>query len=336
MITKPFIGLSITSHMPAPLRRRYSVTADIVAFRRCPRQYGAFRIHSYAPAHQTQIYFGTIIHQVLDRCHRHYHGSVDPNTAGTLPDNGQTLSPAQIEEWFRSVSAARRSGSPEPAAPSDILRFFLEVEEGLRSQGIRPVSSHLRARAVVVLQNFNSLEGPELYHRVVDTEHRLQASQETHILHGVVDLLAGTSDVSDSPANREMWDYKGVSPNRLTARDRQTYQFQMRVYARLYQIKHGVLPQRALLYFINELYGETVPIRRPANAVMEVSLDPAEVEQAVTAFTATVAQIENARDVNHWPPAAVGVISESDCTICDLRWDCPTPNGGRGVELRIP
>ena len=78
----------------------YSVTSDVVAFRRCPRQYGAFRVQNYAPAHQTQLYFGTIIHQVLDRCHSHYHGIIDPTTAGLIPDNGAILSDDIIRDYF--------------------------------------------------------------------------------------------------------------------------------------------------------------------------------------------------------------------------------------------
>lgn len=337
MKTKPFRELRISSDPLEPVRRRYSVTADIVAFRRCPRQYGAFRVDNYAPAHQTQIYYGTVIHQVLDRCHLHYHGQFDSATKGTLPDEGQVRPKADIEAWFKEVDEARREGKTRPPAPTDILRFFLDVEEGLRSRGIRPVSPDLRVRAVVTLQNFNALEGPELYPRVVDTEHQLQASQQTHILHGVIDLLVDAPGRNDaSPGDREMWDYKGVDPESLKARDRQTYEFQMRVYARLYEIKHGVLPKRALLYFVNQLYADSVPSKRPANAVMEVSLDPADVEEAVTAFATTVEDVERAREAGRWDPAEVGTISEKDCTICDLRWDCPTPNQGNGVKMRYP
>lgn len=336
MVTKPFSALNIAPYSQPPVRRRYSVTADIVAFRRCSRQYGFFRVANYAPAHQTQIYFGTMIHQVLDRCHRHYYGEIDPATADTLPDNGEVLPRREIGDWFSAVAAARRQAESTPEPPSEMLRYFVEVEEGLRSRGIYPVSPDLRTRAAIVLQNFNALEGPELYPRVFDTEHRLQADQQTHVLHGVVDLLLTPSEDVGGTEDREIWDYKGVNPDRLTRRDRETYEFQMRVYARLYELKHGVLPRRALLYFVNELHGDTVPARRPANAVWEVNLEPRHVEEAMTAFGETVEEIETAREQRHWPPAEVGTISEGDCTICDLRWDCPTPNQGRGVQMRYP
>ena len=63
-------------------------------------------------------------------------------------------------------------------------------------------------------------------------------------------------------------------------------------------------------------------------------LKPKEIKDAVTYFTDTVRAIEAARESDEWPAAKVGEISEQMvCAICDLRWDCPTPNGGKGVSL---
>src|SRR6266853_3288978 len=116
-MTKPFQGLSIPQQSSNPLKRRYIVTADIVAFRRCSRQYGAFRVYRYAPAYQTQLYFGTILHQVLDRCHSHHHVTLDPSTKGTIPDNGHTLSNSQINDYFSRVANAQSTGQTIPLPP---------------------------------------------------------------------------------------------------------------------------------------------------------------------------------------------------------------------------
>lgn len=333
---KPFNNLSIAPLSSTPSKRRYSVTADIVGFRRCGRQYGAFRAHKYAPAYQTQLYFGTILHQVLDRCHAHFHGIVDPSTKGTIPDNGRILSDIQINDYFNCVTDAQRSGQAIPPPPSTIVGYFLEVEDGLKSRNIRAVTPDLRIKAVRLLQYFNTLEGPTLYPRVLDTEHRLQADQTTHILQGVVDLLVDSQNSSGGPASYEIWDYKGTSRVGLTATDLQTYEFQMRVYAHLYELKHSVLPQSVILYFLNELDGPTCPTTRPVNAILKVSLNQADIAIAMQEFTRTVSEIEDARRTDIWLPAIPGTISEADCTICDLRWDCPTPNGGKGVPLRYP
>jgi putative RecB family exonuclease len=336
MLNKPYEDLDIEPHEEPNVKRRYSVTSDIVAFRRCPRQYGAFRVHDYAPAHQTQLYYGTVVHQVLDRCHAHYHGLQDPETKGSIPDDGAILSDDEIEAYFNEVRTAAEEDDPTPPAPTELMEYFIEVENGLKSRGIYAITPDLRLKAIRVLQYFNALEGERLYPRVVDTEHRLQADRRDHILHGVVDLLVRESEDTTDPAEGEIWDYKGTSRLRLTEEDLRTYNFQMRVYAGLYQRKHGVPPREAILYFVNELDGPMPPGDRPVNALLSISIEPDEVEEAMEAFTESVGEIEEARERDEWKPARPGEISDQDCAICDLRWDCPTPNEGEGVSLRHP
>ncbi len=335
-MTQPFKGIAVPLPNNTLLKRRYSVTQDVVAFRRCARQYGAFNVHKYAPAHQTQTYFGTVLHQVLDRCHAHFHGIIDPSTKGLLPDDGQILSEEEIRHYFGETKEAQKSGATAPKPPSEIVRYFIQVENGLNSKGILAIRSDLRVQAVRILQYFNALEGPELYPKVRDTEHRLQADRTDHILHGVVDLLVDSSAETVNPAECEMWDYKGSSRVGLNPKDLETYEFQMRVYAYLYQRKHGVLPKKAVLYFLNELDGPMCPSKRPVNALIEVSILPDEIEVAIEEFTKTVDQIENSRVQDKWEPALPGYISEQDCKNCDLRWDCKTPNGGKGVQPVYP
>lgn len=335
-MTKPFQGISVPLSNNTAVKRRYSVTQDVVAYRRCARQYGAFNVHKYAPAQQTQAYFGTVLHQVLDRCHAHFHGIIDRSTKGLLPDNGQILREEEISDYFGEAKSARKTGQTDPLPPSDIVRYFIQVENGLNSKGILAIRSELRVQAVKILQYFNALEGPILYPRVKDTEHRLQADRTNHILHGVVDLLVDAPNEALDPAECEMWDYKGSSRVGLNPKDLETYEFQMRVYAYLYQRKHGVLPRKAVLYFLNELDGPNCPSKRPVNALMEVSIEPNEIKVAIDEFTKTVAQIEQSRLTDQWEAATPGSISEQDCKNCDLRWDCKTPNSGQGVKPIYP
>jgi len=335
-MTKPFQGISLPLSNNTVVKRRYSVTQDVVAYRRCARQYGVFNVHKYAPAEQTQAYFGTVLHQVLDRCHAHFHGISDPATKGLLPDHGQILSEEDISDYFGEAKSARKTGKIDPLPPSDIVKYFIQVENGLNSKGILAIRSELRVQAVKILQYFNALEGPTLYPRVKDTEHRLQADRTNHILHGVVDLLVDAPNEALDPAECEMWDYKGSRRIGLNPKDLETYEFQMRVYAYLYQRKHGVWPRKAVLYFLNELDGPNCPSQRPVNALMEVSIEPKEVQVAIYEFTKTVTQIEQSRLSDKWEAAAPGSISEQDCKNCDLRWDCKTPNSGQGVKPIYP
>lgn len=333
---KPFQNISIPSPSAPNIKRRYSVTQDIVSFRRCARQYGAFNVHKYAPAYQTQAYFGTILHQVLDRCHAHFHGTLDSSTKNSLPDNGIILRDDEIVDYFNDVKQAVKAKTTKPVPPSDIVKYFIEVENALKSQGIWAINQELRLKAVRLLQYFNALEGQTLYPKVRDTEHRLQADRTTHILHGVVDLLVDSDPQKADPADCEMWDYKGSSFLNVKSKDLKNYEFQMRVYAKLYELKHGVLPKKAILYFLNELDGSTCPSKRPVNALLEVSINSQDIDDAVNEFAQTVVQIEQARSTDQWQPASFNSISEKDCNICDLRWDCSTPNNGKGIQLRYP
>jgi putative RecB family exonuclease len=280
------------------------------------------------------------LHQVLDRCHAHFHGVMDPNTKGTLPGGGIVVPHTDIETYLASADAAFKLGQTPPPAPCAIVRYFLEVENGLKSQGIRAITKDQRTRVIRLLQYFDKLEGPALYPRVRDTELRLQADQTTHIMHGVVDLLVEDPNGNSGPGDCEIWDYKGTSRLVMMPADLQTYRFQMQVYAKLYELKHGLLPKRVVIYLLSELDGPTCPPTRPVNATLEIDasngLGSADIATAMAEFTTTVSLIEQARLVDQWPPAVVGCISEQDCAICDFRWDCPTPNKGQGVQLRYP
>ena len=140
-----FRSLNIRQDNSPQIRRRYSVTADILAYQQCSIQYGAFTVRRYEPALVVQLFYGTVIHQVLDRAHAHFRGELGV-PQGTLPTN------------------------------SDIENYFKEVENALVARRIRAVQS-VRDQALEILQRFNSLEGPGLYPRIIDTECRLQANQ---------------------------------------------------------------------------------------------------------------------------------------------------------------
>lgn len=327
---RPFHGMQIPLAASTPIKRRYSVTADIVSMRRCPKQYAAFGVYRFAPAYQTQIWYGMVIHQVLDYCHAHFRGQLDPATEDQVPDDGKVLARAEVEAWFRQLRQARHESLPEPPPPSDVLRYFMAVDDSLRGRGVRAIAPALRTNAVMVLQHFNALEGPSLYPRVIDTEHRLQADRGKHILHGVIDLLAESLDADADEC--EIWDYKGIDPLHGDDPQLETLRFQMRVYAHLYRIKHGALPRRARLYFVGSLpKDDTPPEKRPVDAVEDVDLDPELVDQAMAEFDQTVAEIERCRENDTWPPAAPGTIDDQ-CKICDLRWNCPTGN----APMRYP
>lgn len=280
-----FQSLQVAHTPPVHGRRRYSVTADILAYQQCSIQYGAFAVRRYEPALVVQLFYGTVIHQVLDRAHAHYRGELGV-PQGTLPTD------------------------------ADIDNYFAEVENALKSRRIRAVQS-VKDQAKTILKRFNSLEGPILYPRIKDTECRLQANQGQFILHGNVDVLAA----SHTGGADEIWDYKGAHKPSLGDPDYQRYVFQMQVYSDLYRQKTGTAPSKAILYFLNELSGHIAPANRPVNALLEVSLDPSAVQQALDCFGQTVQQIEACKSSQNWPEPSTPPPLKT-CNACDLRWNC--------------
>lgn len=298
-----FSSLNLGYEEPTPARKRYSVTADVLMYQRCSIQYGTFAVRNYQPALEVQLFYGTIIHQVLDRAHAHYAGQLR-GQRGSLPTD------------------------------SDIAAYFDEVENALVVRGIRTVKN-VRDQALNVLQRFNRLEGPQLYPRIVDTECRLQSDKGDYILHGNVDVLARSED--DRNGEVEIWDYKGSEmPSRADAHQYEQYIFQMQVYADLYRQKTGVAPAKAILYFLNSLAKGPEPTERPSSAVIEVDLDPVEVQKALRSFGQTVQEIEERRTSRDWIDPAI-YPTEPTCDACDLRWACTVAEKlGRKYSLTYP
>ena len=298
-------GVSRSTYAP---RRRYSVTADILSYRRCRRQYGFEAEHGYEPSRTSQLFYGTIVHQVLDRAHAHYAGLLDPSTRLTFPTD------------------------------ADIARYFRQVQASLRARGVRGARAAVEEQALEVIQIFNRVEGPDLYPRVVDTEHRMQSDQTDFILAGTVDVLTAPNETDKGFETLEIWDYKGLKRPSTADPRFQDLQFQMLVYAALYQERHGVYPRKANLYFLNELMvtGRAINESR-RQALLEVAIDANQVQAAMQAFRGTVGEIETSRSNGAWPAPDVGDgPGEETCTACDFRWNCPTVRNDSALGGRIP
>jgi putative RecB family exonuclease len=284
-----FLNLQVPASTPPIIRPRFSLTSDILSFRRCPRQYGFFGNDGFVPAHTVQIFYGNIIHQVLDRVHRHYSGLVEGVSKGSFPTD------------------------------MEVENYFNQVENALRAHGIRAINTQLREMALRVLKVFNRIEGKTLYPRIFDTEYRLESDRDEYVLRGIVDVLAG-SNISD-PSSREIWDYKGTKRPNANSPQLKDYEWQMCVYAELYKQKTGVLPARAILYFINELDADPKLKTRPAKAVYEVKFTDTKIKQSLDDFHKTAMQIINCKKNQYWPNPKTPPEDET-CAICDLRWNC--------------
>jgi putative RecB family exonuclease len=303
MSWKKFKNVKVSKSSVTLIKRRYSVTSDILSFQLCARQYGQFAVRGYAPAHAVQVFFGTIIHQVLDRAHAHFKGLFDSTTTGKIPTN------------------------------NDIDKYYNQIEAGLKARGIRALNKDMSDIASELIKRFNKIEGPNLYPRVRDTEHRIQSDQGNYILHGVVDVLVDPTIGDPLPSQMEIWDYKATKFPGNDLKRRERFEFQMLVYAELYRIKNGSYPAKAILYFVNELAGDPQPTVRPANALYEVELDKVRIKEALKSFKLTVKDIEKCTLDNVWlPPLRRSTPGKETCDICDIRWSCPSVK----YEMRYP
>jgi len=298
-----YLNAPVLPHEPPKIIRRYSITADILSYLKCPRRYGYFRARNFAPASAIQLYFGTIIHEVLDRAHLNYSGLLSGTTRGEMPSD------------------------------DDIEKYFVQVENALRARGIRSMSKDLADKAKLYLKNFNNSFGPKLYPRVIDTEHKLQMHRNIgrsldYILRGVVDVLASNIGGSTDPADVEIWDYKASKMPITSAKDLENYQFQMQVYGELYKFRNAVYPSNAVLVYIGEFEN---PNPKESDVILEVPLNLSKINIALNKFEKIVIEIEReySRPFDQaWKAPSLKDRPDKDtCNACDLRWSCSSRSG---------
>lgn len=266
-------------------RRRYSVTGDVLSYRRCPRQYGHFTDFGFSPAGSGQLYFGTVVHRTLDRIHQQYKGQIEGKEGGVVPDD------------------------------ETVREYFDQVSESLVTRGVYPMSHAAKEKALEYIQRFNRQMGDELYPAVKDTEHQLKRQHEDFVLEGTVDVLTQSSGSDDDPGTWEIWDYKAAQVPPEESHDLSNYRFQMQVYAGLFELKNGTLPARSVLYFLGE--------DRPDDATVDISVTPEKISTAIETFSNTVSDIEESRRTETWDaPDPEDAPTEETCADCDLRWDC--------------
>lgn len=303
-----FKAVRVKEQATNDVKRRYSVTGDVLSYRRCPRLYANISVRGFSPAQPSQLYVGTLIHEVLDRAHAHYSGKYDPSHKGQIPTK------------------------------DDIERYFVQVETALKAHGIRPFSPNLAEYVKRVLTAFNRLEGPTLYPRVIDTEHRLQDDKGDHFLYGVVDVLLSSEGSSKEQQKVEIWDYKGMKfPNQSSKFGKKVlddFNFQMQVYSYLFFKRNGYYPHKAIIYFVGEL--KESDNSRPPSALMEIPIDTTRTSTAIEEFENTVKAIEVNRKSQTWESPTDGheTAGKETCDACDIRFSCKSEM--KNYKARMP
>lgn len=310
---EPYKSTKVLSKVSPRAKSEYSITGDILSFNVCPRQYGFFCVRGYQPAHIAQMWYGMVIHQVLDKLHMQYDGLINEELKKMLPSD------------------------------KDVERYFLQVENSLRARGLTPFSRDAREMALEVLKSFNNIEGPTVYPKIKDTECKLQKLQGNYILKGVVDVIA-CADEKVTPDNYdsvEIWDYKGskrpVRGDEWGGKKLNAYENQMLVYAELYRLKTGKYPLRGVLYFMNEL--PIVGKKAMGDPIYRIDFTKPvwrnNIDQAIQSFSTTVAKIEKCCQSDRWDPPD-HIPDKETCDGCDIRWSCKTMSREYRKAMRYP
>ena len=294
--------------------RRYSTTGDILAFKRCRRQYGHFSVRGFSSATATTRYFGTLVHDVLDQINRDYR--LDP----TLPDA------AQVEE------------------------LVTQAHDRLIRSGVRTYNpQQQQERAARLIHRFVRLVGHRFFPHVEQTEYRLERALKTHterayVLDGVVDVLSGAVShdlglpFSTEPDDVEIWDYKSGHMPDKGSREMRDYEYQMRVYAELYRQQTGTYPARCALVFVGELsdddrWDDSAPdLGMFPRLIYTIHPNPSHIETALSDFHQTVEDIEAERTMPYFEQweAPTYPPDTQTCEACELRFNCSSFPRGAG------
>lgn len=287
--------------------RRYSTTGDILSYKRCRRQYGVFGVRGFVSATNTQRYFGTLVHDVLDQATR-------------IWKDAKTLVTSQVE----------------------VESLVEQAHDRLIRAGIRPYGvSRQKEAAARLIYRFLKLVGHALIPNVQEAEYRLERSLTTsfgrdYILEGIVDVLAGPvshelgiGSFSTEADDIEIWDYKSGRRPAKNSPMMRDYEYQMRVYAELYRNQRGEYPARCILAFLGELgkapWDErTLDLSNYSSLIYVVDANPKHIGRAMDDFHNTVDEIEAERNLAYsaqWS-APEHEVENDTCVACELRYRC--------------
>ena len=296
--------------------RRFSTTGDILSYKRCRKQYGYFGVRGFASATATQMYFGTLIHDVMDRINRNY------QLYGLLPSLSEIE--IMVEEGHELLF---RSG---------IKAYNIKAQKDL---------------AVKQIDRFVQMIGPCFFPHVTQTEYRLERTLQTktgldYVLTGVVDVLAGAVShslglpIKTSPNDVEIWDYKSGRAPEKNSEVMQDYNYQLHVYAELYCQQTGTYPSRCALVFMGELGDDKIWKKRGrkvtdfSDLIYHITPHTKNIKDAMQDFQQTVENIENERVKPYekqWQTPKHSV-DDQTCDACDLRYGCSKFTNGKKLR----
>lgn len=254
---------------PERLVPEYSLTGDLLSFRRCARQYRYQNGSSLPPSRPVQLWYGEFIHGVLENAYRLWETS-GGTLSFPLPYTRITISDPIAEP-------------PAGLSPHDVRNLGWPVEQSLLHQNKRARSRAARSAAYRRAEAALNMLGPHLFPLIAQAEERVLGTRsvpqaeaegfraERYALHGVIDVLTEI-ELSGAPTDNlirravqevcpelegefeVIVDYKGSRRPRIDSAEWQDGAWQVQTYAWLrHQQRRSRQVAAGILIYINEL-----------------------------------------------------------------------------------
>lgn len=279
--------------IPQEEYRRASVT-DLVTFLLCSRYAHQFS-REHFPAQTPATVLGHILHRTIKHLYDRYHMEQLQGNSAWLPKEELILEECRI------------------------------AEEAARAQGLPRLSRQQYIQLQRMLVIFHQLEAATFYPRIQTAEANVQWVWEEApggplLLEGKVDVVV-QEDQKTAPGII-LWDYK-TTKRPDPGKEIQHYQWQMNLYALLYQKTYGIKPQGTVLYFMGEL-DRAHTKQRPQTAVVFQTITEQHEYHTLNFLRWVIEQERHCSESNLWLPPEPEQVPQRLCRHCLIRWSCPS------------
>lgn len=310
-----------------------SYTGDILAHRRCRRAWCYSKQAGFVPYEQIQAMEGRLLHHAMEWMTSQFNGALQRRRHVTTDELA-----TQLNRYFRILRSrgVRTAFTTKQETIERVTRNLMDCGQPNTTvaaliEGALHNEYELKAVRKVLPQEF---EGKQrlLLTGVIDlvVQQRGGLEYRTKWVFDDLDRLSGHAESASElsrEGDEEIWDYKG---SRAGSDYTDDYVRQLLTYAALYRDRVGHLPDRCMLYFVNE--------PDEARRLLLVEVDDDIVQAALEWTHEQVRRLRSTAVGFERDPLAIpgGAITREDsppanritpelrqqCTACGYRYDC--------------